>query len=72
MDKRKLVIGLLVVGFYIDTCLAIITMIHLPPSQLPSFNYPIQPSYFQHERNPYEKDCWGVENNYCWWYSHET
>ena len=65
MDKRKLVVGFLAGMLYLDTCLGVTAMIHLPPPKLPSYFYPIQPSYFHHAPNPYEHDCFRYKE--CWW-----
>ena len=70
MTKKNLVISFLVSMFYIDSCLCVIAIVNLPKKPLPNFLYPIQPSYY----SPllYDKDCWGIDDGYCWWYLYES
>jgi hypothetical protein len=70
MNKKTLLVVLLMVGIYIDICLATTAFIHSPAPKLPWFYYPAQPAIFQ-ERNIFENDCWGVEDDCCWWYSYD-
>lgn len=64
--KYKTVVGLLAAGFYIDVLLAVNALCPMPPPKLPWFYYPVQPTHWE-ERNPYENDCWGHEDDYCWY-----
>jgi len=60
------VVGLLTVGFYIDACLGATALIHMPTKQVPT------PTIIFDERNPYETDCYGIEDSWCWWYPYDT
>lgn len=70
MNTKKLVVGILAAGFYIDTCLAVTAFVHLPPPKLPWYCLP-PPAPVIEERNPYENDCWGVEDDYCWYWEYD-
>jgi hypothetical protein len=67
MNYKTTVIALCI-GIYVDVCFFAVAYIHLPSKPLPDFFYPIQsaPVIYQ-APSPYENDCWGIEDDYCWW-----
>ena len=67
--SRQAIIGILCAGFYFDCGLAT-NSIPIPPKPNPSYFYPVLPVII--EPNPYENDCYGVEDDYCWGWSYMT
>jgi hypothetical protein len=55
----------LVILWYCNVCLLVITRIDIPDGPLPSYCYPIFPPTIVHP-SPFEDDCWGIENDDCW------
>ena len=66
MIYRAAVIVLLI-GIYVDVCAFTVAYIYIPSKPLPDFFYPIQPIPVIYTPSLYENDCWGIEDDYCWW-----
>jgi hypothetical protein len=66
--KYRSVLNILISFFYVGVCFST-TYIYMVPKPLPNYFYPNL--YEIKVPNPYEKDCYGIENNYCWYWGHD-
>jgi len=70
MDKTIELSSIFFGILFLIVCQFTISFISFPVKPLPSYYYPVQPTTTSLPSR-YENDCWGVEDNFCWWGAYE-